>query len=463
VSPAPPGGAPGGPDADSSAEPFAALRGDELPHLATPVPGPRSLELGRRLGVVESRNITALDPPPIFWTDAAGAAVRDADGNVYIDLTAGFGVAHAGHANPAVTRAISGQAARLAHGLGDVHPPEPKVRLLERLADIAPGELGVTILAGSGAEAVEAALKTAVMRTRRPGIIAFEHAYHGLTYGALAATHRANFRSPFRRQLFDGVRFAPWPEPTDRAVAATLDAVRRYIAEAEAGDAPVGAVIIEPILGRGGLRVPPPGFLAALRDVCDGERTLLIFDEVYTGCGRTGRWFACEHEDVVPDVLVVGKALSGSIPISAAIGTGDAMSGWPASHGEAIHTSTFLGNPIACAAALAQLDAIAAGGLLERARELGERIAARAADWEQRFPAVGACRGRGLLRGVPVAGPGRALAVTAACLADGVLVLTEGPEGDVLAITPPAVITTGQLDVALTVIERALTQILPDS
>jgi 4-aminobutyrate aminotransferase / (S)-3-amino-2-methylpropionate transaminase / 5-aminovalerate transaminase len=156
----------------------------------------------------------------------------------------------------------------------------------------------------------------------------------------------------------------------------------------------VGAVIVEPILGRGGLRVPPSGFLAGLRRLCDGDRTLLIFDEVYTGCGRTGRWFACEHEGVIPDILVVGKALTGSIPLSAAIGTPDAMRGWPASTGEAIHTSTFLGNPVSCAAALAQLTAI------EVCRPAGAGDAARRGDPRAdggvagRFGA-GPCRGRG--------------------------------------------------------------------
>lgn len=431
------------------------LVGDELPATPVAVPGPASLSLGARLGLVESRNITALEQQPIFWTDAVGAAVRDADGNTYVDLTAGFGVAHAGHANPAVARAIADQAARLAHGLGDVYPPAIKVRLLERLAEITPGDLGVTILASSGAEAVEAALKTALMRTRRAGVIAFEHAYHGLTYGALATTWRSDFRSPFTRQLFDGVRHAPFPLRDDGSAA--LAAVRGHIRDAEASDTPIGAIIIEPILGRGGLHVPPAGFLEALRTLCDGDRILLIFDEVYTGCGRTGRWFACEHDDVVPDIIVAGKALSGSLPISAAIGTADAMQGWPASTGEAIHTSTFLGNPVACAAALAQLDAIEEAGLLRRSVELGDRIVERARSWAGQYPFVTPPRGRGLLQGVPITGVGRALRVADSCLRAGVLVLAEGESADVLAITPPAVITDAQLDAALDAVERALT------
>ena len=430
------------------------LRGDELPEVVTPPPGPRSRRLAQRLAEHESPNVTALLPePPIFWTEARGACVVDADGNRYIDLTAGFGVAHAGHSNAAVAAAIAAQAGTLTHGLGDVHPPAIKVELLERLAAIAPGELRLSILASAGAEAVEAALKTAVLRTGRSGTIAFEGGYHGLTYGALALTHRADFRTPFLDQLFGGVRFAPYPA-TPGDAAAALAEVRHLVRAAEDGPFPIGAIIIEPILGRGGLREAPQGFLGALRELCDGQRTLLIFDEVYTGCGRTGDWFACIHEGVTPDVLVVGKALTGSLPLSAAIGTPDAMSGWPASTGEALHTSTFLGNPVACAAALAQLSEIERLELLPRTRRLGERIAARAGQWVERGLAVER-RGRGLLQGVVVADPERGLTTCQAALGEGVLVLAEGA-GDVLAITPPALITDAQLDHALTVLEHLL-------
>jgi 4-aminobutyrate aminotransferase / (S)-3-amino-2-methylpropionate transaminase / 5-aminovalerate transaminase len=430
------------------------LAGDELPRVVSSVPGPRSVDLARRLARVESPNITCLEPAPIFWTEARGAAVRDADGNIYVDLTAGFGVAHAGHANVRVAEAIGAQARILAHGLGDVYPPEPKVRLLERLAAIAPGNLSVSILACTGAEAVEAALKTACIRSGRPGILAFDGGYHGLTYGALATTSRSDFRQPFRQQLFPGVGFAPYPGADDDAGDA-LSAVRRMLAEADRSAWPVGAVLVEPMLGRGGLVVPPPGFLSGLREVCDGSRILLIFDEVYTGCGRTGRWFACEHEQVVPDLLVVGKALTGSIPLSAAIGTPDAMSGWPPSAGEAIHTSTFLGNPVACAAALAQLDEIEAMGLLRRSHDLGTGIRNRVREWHARY-GVGMPRGRGLLTALPVPAAGRAVRVAERCLAAGVLILAEGPHADVLAITPPAVITDAQLTAALDALERAL-------
>lgn len=415
--------------------------------------------MAARLGRVESRNIApGRDTPPIFWTAARGANVRDADGNVYIDLTAGFGVAAAGHGNRRVVHAIARQAARLGHGLGDVHPPVAKLRLLERLAELAPGDLSVSILASSGAEAVEAALKTAVMRTGRAGIVAFEGSYHGLTYGALAITGRAEFREPFHAQLFSGVHFAPYPDRQRVGSARqALDAVRAGLA------AGAGAVIVEPVLGRGGVVVPPPDLLPGLRELCDLHEAVLIFDEIYTGFGRTGRWFACEHFGVVPDILVAGKALSGVLPLSVAIATPAIMEAWPPWSGEAIHTSTFLGNPIACAAALANLGEIGRHGLVARASWLGEQIGGRIEQWAERFPSIvtGGC-GIGLLRGVRLhrgsegdVGP-RAESIARRCLQAGVILLPEGPAGDVLAITPPLTISRSQLGYALDVVETEL-------
>lgn len=443
--------------------PGRRLRGDEPGRLVTEVPGPESRALAVRLRAVESRNITQVgDEGPIFWDEARGAAVRDVDGNTFVDLTAGFGVALAGHANPDVSGAIARQAATLAHALGDVHPAEAKLRLLERLAALAPGELGVTILGSAGAEAVEAALKTALLRTGRPGVIAFERAYHGLTFGALGVTSRPHFRAPFHPQLYAGVRFAPFPESGAHEVErerVALERVAGIIEEAERSDAPIGAILVEPVQGRGGLVVPTAGFLHGLRELCDGERCALVFDEIYCGLGRTGRWFACQHWDVVPDILLLGKALTGSLPLSAAIGTPGVMDAWPLSDGEAIHTSTFLGNPVSCAAALAQLDAIETGGLVRRADALGEVIAERTDRMRQRWPALRGT-GLGLLRGIRIrSGDGSdapVLGIAGALLRRGVLALAEGERAEVLALTPPAVITDAQLAFALDAIEAVV-------
>lgn len=447
-------------------EPF----GEALPRRVTEVPGPASRHLTERLRAVECRNITpTLGAPPIFWAEARGANVRDADGNVYVDLTSGFGVTSAGHANARVAGAVAQQAATLAHGLGDVYPPEVKVRLLERLAEIAPGDLGICILASAGAEAVEAALKTAVMYTGRPGVVAFTGSYHGLTYGALSATWRGDFRRPFKSQLFAGVRFAPYPHPyrwpgPDDPTTGALAEVARLVDEAETTETPIGAVLVEPVQGRGGIVVPPADFLGELRELCDRKGLVLIFDEVYTGFGRTGRWFASEHWGVVPDVMAVGKALTGMLPLSAAIGSARIMDAWPPSTGEAIHTSTFLGNPIACAAALANLDEIAELRLVERAASMGERLRHRLEEWRERYPVVGDVRGLGLLQGVELVEdratrrPATELAgrIVGAALQAGVIMLSEGPDANILAFVPPLVITDAQLDHALDVVEQEL-------
>jgi 4-aminobutyrate aminotransferase-like enzyme len=430
-----------------------------LPALRTAVPGPKSNDLARRLARVESPNITSLAPyPPIFWHEAWNANVADVDGNVFIDLTAGFGVAFAGHANADVSNGVAAQAARLPHAMGDVYPADVKVELLEKIAEITPGELSVSILCSDGANAVEAALKTAVMKTGRAGILAFEGAYHGLSYGALATTWRDDFRSPFLPQLNGHVRFAPYPrggtDPDEGSFDVALNAVSQILALADADDDPIGAIIVEPIQGRGGIIVPPDEFLQALRDLCDGSNRVLIFDEIYTGMGRTGTWFAAQHSGVLPDIMTIGKALSGALPLSAAVGTPAVMSAWPASEGEAIHTSTFLGNPLGCAAALAQIRAIERDDLVVRASALGVRIGAVTERWVASRLAV-ARRGAGLLQGVRLARPDLGPRVMRTALERGVLVLPEG-DGSVLAITPPATISEDQIDYALGVLEAIL-------
>jgi 4-aminobutyrate aminotransferase-like enzyme len=436
--------------------------GERLPDVRTPLPGPRSRELGERLKRVENRAITRIDETgPIFWAEAAGANVRDVDGNWFIDMTAGFGVAAAGHANPQVVAALGAQGRRLVHAMGDVHPAEAKVVLLERLARVTPGDLGGGILSANGGDAVESALKTAMLATGRPGVIAFRGGYHGLGYGSLAVTGLPRFRAPFEAQLFPGVQFVPFPRgaPPSHGEATTANALAAVEDAVEAGRRsgyPVGAVIVEPIQGRGGGIVPPRDFLPALRSLCDTLGLVLILDEVYTGLGRTGRWFACEHWGVVPDLLVVGKALAGGLPLSVVVGRPAVMEAWPASDGEALHTSTFLGNPMACAAAIANLDQIESRGLVERSDRLGRRLASRLDGWVETGRAT-ATRGLGLMRAAIPAGPeptaARSAAAATAALAAGVILL---PEGDALAFTPPLVITEAQLDHALDVVESVL-------
>jgi len=400
------------------------------PELATEVPGPRSRALAERLRAVESRNVTCLEPePPIFWERASGANVWDVDGNRYVDLGGAFAVANVGHAHPRVVEAVADQAGRLLHGMGDVHPPAVKVELLEALAARFPGgEPARAVLGSSGADAVEAALETAALATGRAGAVAFEGAYHGLSLGALDATSRADFRDPFAARLPHATVFARYGDAED---------VRRAAREARV---PVGAVLVEPVQGRGGVRVPPPGFLRALRRLCDAEGWVLVADEIFTGCGRTGRFFACEREGVVPDVLCIGKGLASGMPISACVGRAEVMDAWPLSRGEALHTQTFLGHPPSCAAALASLAALDQEGLVARSEALGaealELLGRRAAD----LPGVKEVRGLGLMLGIECDAPERAARAVGRALRRGLILLPSGHDGRVLSITPPLTI-----------------------
>ncbi|MGE3313029.1 MAG: aspartate aminotransferase family protein [Limisphaerales bacterium] len=426
-----------------------------------------TLNLLRRF---ESRNVTFLAPDgswPIVWKSARGCHVVDADNRRYLDLTAAFGVAAAGHANPAVVRAGQSQMERLLHAMGDVHPHELKARLarelsrrtFERWSGRPPASThGKVLFTNSGFEAVEAALKTARLATGKPGIVAFENAYHGLGYGALNATHRSHFRGPFLDQLRDFGRFAPFPARSrgrDRQSLDSLESSLRQLLRRH----PIGAVLAEPIQARAGIVIPPDGFLPLLRGVCDEHGALLILDEIYTGFGRTGSWFACEHSGVRPDLVCVGKALTGGFPLSACVGRADVMdAAWPASDGEAIHTSTFLGHPVGCAMALAQIRQIHARRLPERAARMGRVLAEGLLRAARAYPRrCGRARSRsiGLMGGVELqdrdgspAGPS-ALRVVQRLLARGFVFLPEGNHGEVISLTPPLTIPERELSRAL--------------
>jgi 4-aminobutyrate aminotransferase-like enzyme len=305
---------------------------------------------------------------------------------------------------------------------------------------------------------VEAALKTAVLATGKPGILAFEGGYHGLTLGALATTYREDFRGPFLSRIYQGARFAPFPsagENWERGVARSLETVHWILREGDRKDE-VGAVIIEPIQGRAGVRVPPPGFLHDLAQMTREAGALLIFDEIFTGLGRTGHLFALMEEQVVPDLLCLGKGLGGGLPLSACLGSPSVMNGWPPSRGEAIHTSTFLGNPLACAAGLAFLAELTGGGLVERSRVLGEKLLADLRRALEGIPEVAEVRGRGLFLGIELQNPesGRPLSRAAVRASEealklGLLVLPAGEKGHVLELSPPLVISEEQLDWAV--------------
>jgi 4-aminobutyrate aminotransferase-like enzyme len=427
----------------------------------------------------ESRNVTFIEADhswPIVWERAQGVQVWDADGRQYLDLTAAFGVAAAGHANRRVVRAGQQQMARLLHAMGDVHPHRLKAKLARELSRLtferwaaardgaasAPGPRGKTIFCNSGFEAVEAALKTAMLATHKPGVIAFTGAYHGLGYGALNVTERGHFRSPFRRQLKEFGKFVPFPrvEPGHVPSLRRIESRIRGLCRRER----IGAVLVEPVQVRGGINIPPPEFLPMLRRLCDQEGALLVLDEVYTGFGRTGKWFACEHSETAPDLVCLGKAMTGGFPLSACVGRADIMdAAWPPSRGEAIHTSTFLGHPVGCAMALAQIGEIRARRLVERSAELGAYLLLE-------LELVGrqaACskvivRGLGLLAGIELRSrrgepdtPG-ALRIIKAMLHRGFILLPEGAHGNVISFTPPLTISRKQIAAAAEALAKEL-------
>ncbi|KAJ1473323.1 acetylornithine transaminase, partial [Baffinella frigidus] len=370
-----------------------AAFGSIAPRLRTVVPGPASIAAVDRLARHECPAITlrrdrrakslgAERQDPIVWRDAQGSNVRDVDGNVFVDMMSGFGVAVLGHRHPAVVAAVRDQQDHLLHAMGDVYPDATRIDLLEQLAAIAPGDLSVSILGLSGADSIDAAVKTAVLSTGRTGVLTFEGSYHGLALGVVALQgYKPEFTEPFAKIAHPDVRRLPYGAPADviRAAMAAQD---------------VGLVLVEPFLGRGGIVEPPAGWLQDLAEVTREAGAVLAFDEIACGLGASGELFASERDGVVPDLLCIGKSLGGGFPLSACIGTPAVMAAWAASKGEAIHTQTFLGHPVACAAALAVIEQIRGKEHCDRVRERGEAL----------VKAFGprAHRGRGLIRAVEI-------------------------------------------------------------
>jgi 4-aminobutyrate aminotransferase-like enzyme len=445
----------------------------------------------RQLRDYESRNITFLDPAgswPVVWERARDVHVWDAEGKKYLDLTAAFGVAAAGHANANVVKTGQKQMAKLMHAMGDVHPHTLKAQLARELSRITferwakkiphsalrTPHSGKVIFSNSGFEAVESALKTAILATGKRGVIAFAGAYHGLGYGALNATHREHFRRPFRSQLREFGHFVPFPKVAQasrlpqkdklhrRDACATLESIESHIRQIFRREK-IGAILVEPVQARGGINLPPPEFLPLLRKLCDEHGALLILDEIYTGFGRTGKWFACEHSGVIPDLICLGKALTGGFPLSACVGRADLMDvAWPASTGEAIHTSTFLGHPVGCAMALAQISEIRRLKLCKRAATLGTELLKQLSTFHPPSSILASARGLGLMVGVelllPNGKPATEAALTAikALLHRGYIFLPEGEHGNVISFTPPLTITQAQLAKAVGALANVL-------
>lgn len=390
------------------------------------------------------RHVCQTSPAPLglVVARAVGASVWDANGREYLDLLAGMGVANVGHSHPAVLDAIAVQARRHLHVMvyGEV-VQDAQVRLARRLAELAPGDLSVVYFVNSGAEAVEGALKLARKHTRRSRFVAFRGGYHGDTLGALSLCDNPVYRAPFE-PLLDHVTILPFGE------AAALAAI----------DETVAAVLVEPIQGEGGVRVPDEAFLPALRARCDATGALLACDEVMTGLGRTGVWFACEHWQVEPDILILAKALGGGLPLGAFVSRPEIMR--TLSHDPPLaHVTTFGGHPLSCAAGLAALDVAVRERLPERAAVLGERWRSRLRDLQS--PIIRDVRGRGFLIGLELDRPDTTQRFCRAALARGLILNWTLHRDTVVRLAPPLALSDADSERALAAIAAALAAAAP--
>jgi 4-aminobutyrate aminotransferase/(S)-3-amino-2-methylpropionate transaminase len=436
----------------------------------TDIPGPRSRELlERRLAAVPRGPFNVA---PIFVKSASGAILEDVDGNTYVDFAGGIGCLNVGSAAPAVVDAVKRQADAFLHTCFHVAMYEPYVALAERLNALAPGDFPKkTFFANSGAEAVENAVKIARHYTGRPGVVAFEDAFHGRTLLAMSLTskvkpYKAGF-GPFAPEVYR-LPYAycyrcaytlTYPECRMRCAAPALEDLFARYAAAES----IAAVIVEPVLGEGGFVVPPREFFDDLRRVCRERGILVIADEVQTGIGRTGELFASERLGIEPDILIAAKSLGGGLPISSITGRAEIMD-HPMVGGLG---GTFGGNPVACAAALAALDTLEREGLGARAREIGEIVTTRFRDLQRKFPLVGDVRGLGAMCAIELVEdratkrPAKDATVrfTERALQNGLVTITAGTFGNVVRTLMPLVITDEQLAFGLDVVERTLAEI----
>ncbi len=422
--------------------------------LVTEIPGPRSRALWeRRTRAVPAGVGTTL---PIFVERAQGGIVEDVDGNRLIDLGAGIAVVNVGHAHPMVVEAIAKQAAHFVHTCFQVTPYEGYVAVCEQLAARTPGNHEKrSVLVNSGAEAVENAVKIARAATGRPAVIAFDQAFHGRTLLGLSLTakvmpYKKSF-GPYAPEIYR----APFSYPFRGTghLAETLEWI-----EASVDVSQIACVVVEPIAGEGGFVVPEPGWLAGLAQWCRSNGVVFVADEVQTGFGRTGAWFASEHEGVEPDLVATAKGLGGGMPIAGVTGRAEIM--------DAVHAgglgSTFGGNPVSCAAALAAIDVIEKEQLVERAQMLGNRMLERLVALQHDTTGIGDVRGRGAMVAIELVNDDgspdaeRAKRVCADCHTQGVIVLTAGTSGNVVRLLPPLVLDESLLDEGLDALEKAV-------
>jgi 4-aminobutyrate aminotransferase len=441
----------------------------DLPVLNGPLPGPRARAIIERDAKVVSPSYTRCYP--LVARKGEGAIVEDVDGNRFLDFTAGIAVVATGHCHPRVVEAIQQQAARLIHMSGTDFYYEELAALAEKLNEIAPGDVPRRVSFGnSGAEAVEGAIKLARYATGRDKIIAFFGSFHGRTMGALSLTSRRAVQRAKFGPLIPGVIHAPYPycyrcaygkTPDSCAVECVKhieDTLLKTIAPAEE----TAAIVVEPVQGEGGYVVPPQKFFDELARVAHANGILLIFDEVQSGMGRTGKMWAADHFGVVPDILTVAKGIASGMPLGATVARADLMT-WP----PGAHASTFGGNPVSCAAALVTIELLQKE-LVDNAAAMGDYLMSRMRPWPARFPIVGDVRGLGLMLGIEIVRDRATLEkapdwrdrIVALAFERGLLLLGAGDNS--VRLCPPLVITRDQCDFALDTLEACLKQVMAE-
>ena len=427
------------------------------PRILTPPPGPKARAIIERDTAWTSPSY--IKEYPLVIAGGSGAMVEDADGNQFIDYMAGIAVSSTGYNHPRVVAAIKAQAERFLHICGTDFYFEGFARLAERLAQLAPGKSRKrTFLSNSGTEAIEGAIKLARYHTRRPALIAFQGSFHGRTYGAMSLTSSKAKQHKHFGPLLPEVYHIPYAnpyrsaDPVDHSLSALDDLFTRQVDPTD-----VAAIFVEPVQGEGGYVIPPLGFLRALRDVCDKHGILLVADEVQSGVGRTGKMWACDWENVEPDILVSAKGLGSGMPIGAFVAKESVMTWEAGSHG-----STYGGNPVACAAALATLEIVE--GMLPHVQQMGDRMLGHARRIMEKYAVIGDVRGRGLMIGVELVkdrqtrepDPDLIHRLVQRAFGKGLLLLGAGKS--VLRLAPPLVIDEYDVDTGLALMEECLAE-----
>ncbi|MFF7159570.1 MULTISPECIES: 4-aminobutyrate--2-oxoglutarate transaminase [unclassified Streptomyces] len=430
--------------------------------LVTSIPGPKSQELSARKSAAVANGVGVT--LPVYVTRAGGGVVEDVDGNRLIDFGSGIAVTSVGNSAEAVVRRATAQLADFTHTCFMVTPYEGYVEVAEALNELTPGSHAKkTALFNSGAEAVENAVKIARSYTKRPAVVVFDHGYHGRTNLTMALTaknmpYKEGF-GPFAPEVYRvplayGFRWLTGPEhAAEEAAAQAIDMITKQI-----GAEHVAAIVIEPIAGEGGFIEPAKGFLPRIAQFAKDNGIVFVADEIQTGFCRTGQWFACEDEGVVPDLITTAKGIAGGLPLAAVTGRAEIMD---AAHAGGLG-GTYGGNPVACAAALGAIETMKELDLAAKARRIGEVMKARLTALQEKFPAIGEVRGRGAMIAVELVEPGTTTpdaaltgAIARACHSAGLVVLTCGTYGNVLRFLPPLVIGEDLLNEGLDIIEEA--------